>query len=310
MQPDDLREDFKRLSFFALKNEHVCVRLTNWGARMLAFSADGVNLLYGPRDAAELAEDSCYCGAICGRVANRIAGGCFELGGQEYRLATNNGANHLHGGYRGFDSRLWKVEEHSPSQLVMSLFSPAGEEGYPGSVKVRVSYRLSVSRLELQMEAVSDAPTLLNLTNHAYWNLEGSGTVDGHRLCVHAEKFTPMVSNIPTGAIVPVEGSPFDFREERLLNCALDDNFVLSTDGALRVVAQLRGGRHLLTVSTDAPGLQVYTGDYLPHPRGGVALEAQSFPDTPHHANFPSIVLLPGDTWHRTIAWEISSSIS
>ena len=302
----EVRAELERASFFALENGQLRVRLTNWGARLLEFGAGGANLLCGPQGIASLAEDTCYCGAICGRVANRIAGGSFSLGGKSYSLATNNGLNHLHGGDRGFDSRLWEIREQTPTRVKPALLSPAGEEGYPGTVRVQVSYELEGTQLRLAMEAQTDELTLLNLTNHAYWNLEGQGTIDAHVLHVNADRYTPMVDNIPTGEICPVAGTRFDLREGQLLTGEYDDNYVLASPGSLHEAARLICGDRVLTVSTDAPGLQVYTGDYLPRPRAGVALEAQSFPDSPHHANFPSIELQPGVLWHRTIVWEIA----
>lgn len=298
---------------FILSGEGLDVVITNHGARILSFKYDGVEMLYGPKTPDEILADTCYCGSICGRVANRIAGGCFELEGREYKLAVNNGPNHLHGGLCGFDSRLWQVEEVSPTRLVLSLLSPDGEEGYPGAVQVRATYSVTGHQLSLEMEARTDAPTLLNLTNHAYWNLSGTGTIDAHRLQVLASAYTPMVSNIPTGRVEPVDGGLYDLTSpaalgERFqaLGCGYDDNYVLPTEGGIREVAVLTDGVHSLTVSTDAPGLQVYTGDYLPLPRGGVALEAQNFPDSPHHPHFPSIVLRPGELYRRTIIWSIA----
>ena len=297
---------------FTLVGEGLAVHITNLGARLLGFCYGGVDMLYGPKSPAEVADDTCYCGSICGRVANRIADGQFELDGKVYRLATNNGPNHLHGGLCGFDSRLWQVVESTPTRLVLALHSPDGEEGYPGAVDVRATYTVAGRELRLELEATADAPTLLNLTNHAYWNLSGEGTVDAHLLQVHADAYTPMVANIPTGRIEPVAGSLFDLTSpaslgERFaaLGAGYDDNFVLPTTPGLRIAATLTNGKHTLTLATDAPGLQVYTGDYLPLPRGGVALEAQNFPDSPHHSHFPTIILCPGDSYRRTISWSV-----
>ena len=241
-------------------------------------------------------------------------GGSFELDGKEYVLVTNNGPNHLHGGDVGFSDRLWTVEEATDTRVVMTLESPDGEEGYPGTVKVSATYTVEGRSLKLELEGTTDAPTLLNLTNHAYWNLDGTGVVNGHCLLVHAQEYTPMVANIPTGQIAPVVGTPYDLNTPALLGSrnapgvipgGYDDNYVLPAANGVREAAVLTNGRRTLRVLTDAPGLQVYTGDYLPLPRGGVALEAQNFPDSPHHANFPSIVLRPGQTYRRTIVWEI-----
>ena len=206
------------------------------------------------------------------------------------------------------------VEEATDSRLVLSLVSPDGQENYPGTVSVRAVYAVEGRRLSLQMEAVTDAPTLLNLTNHAYWNLNGAGTVDTHCLQVNASAYTPMVSNIPTGVIAPVEGTLYDLRRPACLGernapgaiaGGYDDNYVLPAAPGVKLAAVLTNGRRTLRVLTDAPGLQVYTGDYLPLPRGGVALEAQNFPDSPHQPHFPTIELRPGETYARTIAWEI-----
>lgn len=307
--PDGL--DFE---LFTLSRGDLTVQITNYGARLLRVVRDGVDLLYGPKSPEELLADDCYCGAVCGRVANRIAGGSFELDGRRYQLAVNNGPNHLHGGTIGFNARIWSVEQADESRLVLTLLSPDGEEGYPGTVRVRAVYSLGEQGLSLDLEADTDAPTLLNLTNHAYWNLAGQGTIDGHLLSVAADAYTPMVSNIPTGSIEPVEGTLYDLRRpaqlgERNAPSAIaggyDDNYVLNNGGELREAAVLTCGERRLRVSTNAPGLQVYTGDYLPLKRGGVALEAQNYPDSPHHASFPSIELRPGETYRRRICWQI-----
>ncbi len=300
------------IEVFDLRSKELSVRVTNYGARLLSVVHSGCDCLYGPKTAEELLADTCYCGAVCGRVANRIAGGRFELCGREYTLATNNGPNCLHGGNVGYDSRLWTVEEAQEDLLVLSLTSEDGEEGFPGTVELRATYMLEDDHLVLMMEATTDAPTLLNLTNHAYWNLCGEGTVDNHELCVKASAYTPMVANIPTGRIEPVAGTLYDLNEpaslgERyaLIPSGYDDNYALSTAPILEDAAVLSAGGRTLRIVTDAPGLQVYTGDYLPLPRGGVALEAQSFPDTPHHPHFPTIELHPGEEYRRTIMWTL-----
>ncbi len=299
---------------YTLRTPDITVRITNFGARVLSFEYQGVDCLYGPKTIEALPEDTCYCGSICGRVANRIAGGVFVLDGQEYHLAVNNGPNHLHGGQKGFSDMLWNVEECTDTRLVLTLISPDGQENYPGTVQVRVAYEVEGRRLTLTMEGQTDAPTLLNLTNHAYWNLNGAGTVDSHCLQVNATAYTPMNANIPTGAIAPVAGSLYDLQRPACLGernapgaiaGGYDDNYVLPAVPGMQLAAVLTNGRRTLRVLTDAPGLQVYTGDYLPLPRGGVALEAQNFPDSPHHPHFPSIVLRPGQVYSRTIAWEI-----
>lgn len=299
---------------FSLISSQLQVRITNFGARLLSVRAGESELVYGPKTAEELAADTCYCGAICGRVANRIAGGSFELGGKSYSLAVNNGPNHLHGGLCGYSDKCWSVDEVSEQHVALSLVSPDGDEGYPGTVTLKAVYRLEGNTLTLTMHAETDALTLLNLTNHVYWNLAGEGTVDAHTLQVNAEFYTPMVANIPTGAVAPVEGTLYDLRVaaslgERNAPGAIaggyDDNYVLPQTPGVKPAAVLCCAGHALTVCTDAPGMQVYTGDYLPLKRGGVALEAQNYPDSPHHPHFPSIELHPGVPYERTIAWQV-----
>ncbi len=224
------------IEVFELQTDSLRVRVTNYGARLLSVVHKGVDCLYGPRTAEELLADTCYCGAVCGRVANRIAGGTFELEGKSYALATNNGPNCLHGGNVGFDRRIWTVEEVSETLLTLSLVSPDGEEGFPGTVELRATYMLEENNLGLILEAETDAHTILNLTNHAYWNLCGEGTVDNHELGVAASAYTPMVANIPTGRVEPVAGTSFDLNTpaslgERfaLMGVGYDDNYALAT---------------------------------------------------------------------------------
>ncbi len=302
------------MKIYTLRSPELTVKLTDYGARLLSFEYAGTDCLYGPKTEDEIMADTCYCGSICGRVANRIAGGSFELDGVSYSLAINNGPNHLHGGLVGFSDRLWTVLSAGETEICMALFSPDGDEGYPGGVNINLVYRLEGRRLTLSLSAETDAPTLLNLTNHAYWNLNGCGTVDTHLLQVCASAYTPMIGNIPTGSIEPVEGSLYDLRHPAMLgerNAAdaiaggYDDNYVLPTVPGIKTAAVLTNGCKTLRVLTDAPGIQVYTGDYLPRSRGGVALEAQNFPDSPHHPHFPAVELRPGQQYRRTIAWEI-----
>ncbi len=302
------------IEVFSLSSSALQVRITNYGARLLSVVYGDTDVVHGPKTADELEADTCYCGSICGRVANRIAGGEFELDGKQFVLAVNNGPNHLHGGLCGFSDRVWRVEVADETQLVLSLVSVAGEEGYPGTVRVLATYSLKGDTLSLKMEAETDSRTPLNLTNHVYWNLTGSGTVDAHTLQVFASAYTPMVANIPTGSIVPVAGTLYDLRTPACLgqrNAAeaiaggYDDNYVLPAYPGVKPAAVLSDGTLELVVATDAPGMQVYTGDYLPLKRGGIALEAQNYPDSLHHPHFPSVVLNPGEAYCRTICWQL-----
>ncbi len=252
-----------------------------------------------------LAHPEPYLGALVGRYANRIAGGRFPLDGRTYALARNDGPNALHGGERGFDKRVWEVTpiEHG---LRLSRVSPHGEEGFPGRLEVTARYTLEESgALRIAYEAVTDAPTVVNLTNHTYWNLAGSGDATGHALRLAASRYTPVDRDlIPTGDLAEVSGSRFDFRRSRPVGAGYDHNFVLDkgVTGAAEQVAELHdpaSGR-LLTVATTEPGLQLYTADHITAPfcpGAGVALETQHFPDSPNRPRFPSTELRPGQVY-------------
>ncbi|MFF4268543.1 aldose epimerase family protein [Streptomyces sp. NPDC001536] len=246
-----------------------------------------------------------YFGALIGRYANRIAGGRFPLDGVTYAVAPNSAPNSLHGGERGFDKRVWDVVpvEHG---IRLSRVSPHGEEGFPGRLEVSATYTLDADgALRIAYAAVTDAPTVLALTNHSYFNLAGSGNAGGHELRIAASRFTPVDADlIPTGVLQDVTGGRFDFRESRKVGPGYDHNFVLDK-GLTRTpveVAELHDpstGR-VLTVSTTEPGLQLYTADHLEEPFmpcEGVALETQHFPDSPNRPEFPSTVLRPGEVY-------------
>ncbi|NUR43150.1 MAG: galactose mutarotase [Streptomyces sp.] len=247
-----------------------------------------------------------YFGALIGRFANRIAGGRFPLDGVTYALALNPAPNSLHGGERGFDKRVWDVTPVGEHGLRLSRVSPHGEEGFPGRLEVSATYALDADgALRISYEATTDAPTVVNLTNHSYFNLAGSGNAGGHELRLAASRYTPVDADlIPTGVLEDVAGGRFDFREGRKTGSGYDHNFVLDkgvTDTPVEV-AELHdpsSGR-VLTVSTTEPGLQLYTADHLPEPFApcdGVALETQHFPDSPNQPAFPTTVLRPGEVF-------------
>jgi aldose 1-epimerase len=284
-----------------------------------------------------------YFGAICGRVANRIAGGRFTLDGKDYQLATNNGAHHLHGGTIGFDKLLWKgtprVDATGPA-VDFEVVSPAGDEGYPGTLTARVTYRLTRDgELWVEMAATTDAPTLVNLVHHSYWNLAGqdAGTIHDQDLTVFADRYLPVdAGGIPTGEVAAVESTPFDLRPdtgvavrlgERLGQLpasadgknpgGIDHNFVIrdwQPDGGLRPAALLRdpaSGR-AMSILTDRPGIQVYTGNFLDGSltgKGGavyakqaaICLETQTYPDAAHHPEWPTQRLDPGQVYRHTM---------
>ncbi|MFF0015223.1 aldose epimerase family protein [Streptomyces sp. NPDC005374] len=256
-----------------------------------------------------------YLGAFVGRYANRIAGGRFELDGLTYALAPNNAPNSLHGGENGFDKRVWDMAPAGEHGVRLSRVSAHGEEGFPGRLEVSGTYSLDGSgALRIAYEAVTDAPTIVNLTNHSYFNLAGSGNAGGHELRIAASWFTPVDADlIPTG-VAEVADTRFDFREARKVGAGYDHNFVLDkgiTEDAVEV-AELydpASGR-VLTVATTEPGLQLYTADHLPEPFApgdGIALETQHFPDSPNRPEFPSTVLRPGETYRSETVYGFTS---
>ncbi|MFD4608438.1 aldose epimerase family protein [Streptomyces sp. NPDC058440] len=262
-----------------------------------------------------LAHPEPFLGALIGRYANRIAGGRFPLDGRTYALEQNEGGNSLHGGDGGFDKRMWEVEpvEHG---VRLSRVSPHGEEGFPGRLEVSVTYTLDMAgALHIAYEAVTDAPTVVNLTSHSYWNLGGRGDTGGHELRLAASRYTPVDAElIPTGALDEVAGTRFDFRQPRKAGAGYDHNLVLDkgVTGEPVEVAELHdpaSGR-VLTVATTEPGLQLYTGDHLPAPFApgdGIALETQHFPDSPNRPGFPSTELRPGEVFRSRTVYGFSA---
>ncbi|MFV0346547.1 MAG: aldose epimerase family protein [Bacteroidales bacterium] len=332
------REDFgttkggEKVELFTLNNGKMSVKITNYGGIITAINMsdkrgnfDNVVLGFDKFDdyiSDEYISSGPYFGAIIGRCANRIAKGKFSLHGKDYTLAVNNGENHLHGGLVGFDKRVWKAETlESDSELVLklSLFSADMEEGYPGNLNVTVTYILNSScELILRYEATTDKDTVVNLTNHSYFNLTGGReNIFNHTLQMNASQMTEGVDLIPTGRIVPVEGTPFDFTEEKKigrdipehLEVGYDNNYVVdSYSGSIKQVATLQeesSGR-VVAVSTDMPGTQIYTGYYIPEYHGrfgkysGVAIETQFYPDSINRSEFPSVVLKEGDKFTTT----------
>ena len=266
-----------------------------------------------------------YLGAVVGRYANRIAKGRFSLNGQQYVLAANSGGNHLHGGRVGFSHRVWQVEKLERGRAALTLFSPDGEENYPGDLRVRVTYRLDGRALEIGYEAVSSGDTLCNLTNHSYFNLSGqaSGPVLDQEIRIFAQSYTPVdETGIPLGEIAPVDGTPMDLRQATRIGAQIgedfwqlrqaggyDHNYVLDgPPGTLRRCAWARSPATGIEMEMEStmPGLQFYTANYIERgrpgkgaavygPRCGFCLEAQFFPDSPNEPRFPSCVLRAGE---------------
>jgi aldose 1-epimerase len=279
-----------------------------------------------------------YFGALIGRYANRIGKGRFTLDGKTYQLAKNNGKNTLHGGVKGFDKQLWTAEvlSQNPPSVRFSRLSSDGEEKYPGNLTVAATYTLTnKDELRIQYLATTDKPTIVNLTNHTYFNLAGAGNGDilGHQVRIHASQYTPIDANlIPTGKIADVAGTPLDLRKWTIIGNNLqavggnpvgfDHNYVLNSSPLLRPALAAEvwdpGSGRLLKVYTDQPGIQFYTGNFLDGTLKGkrgklyrqhdaFCLETQHYPDSPNHANFPTTVLRPGQTFKSTTIYKFSA---
>jgi len=274
-----------------------------------------------------------YFGATIGRYGNRIAGGRFVLAGKRYQLTINNGVNTLHGGKTGFQYQAWKLHQTNDTTLVCSLVSPDGDNGFPGTLSVEVTYRLTGNNeLMMAYKATTDKTTVVNLTNHAFFNLNGSGSILNHTLMVNANQYTPVDSTlIPTGQLADVKGTPFDFRISEKIGARINDhnqqlrfgkgydhNYVLNKS-RIMPAAIVYGDQSGISMSvyTQEPGLQFYSGNFMQGKnklrtgpdnfRTAFCLETQHFPDSPNKPNFPSVVLLPGQTFHNTIIYKFSA---
>ena len=332
------RQDFgttdgQDVSLYTLTNERGFeASITNFGGALVSLKTpdrrgEFADVALGYDTLEEYVRYPRYFGGLIGRHANRIGLGRFSLNGTQYQLTQNNGVNHLHGGEKGFDKRVWEALDQTDAgavRLRLRYLSVDGEEGYPGNVHAEVTYALfAENELEINYEATTDRDTIVNLTSHAYFNLAGSGDVLGHELTLHADAFTPVSKElIPTGEIKSVDNTPMDFRRAKPIGADLslaggyDHNFVLQDyDGSLRPAARLyepNSGR-VLEILTTEPGIQFYSGNFLDgsltgkggvvyHKYAGLCLEPQKFPDAPNHPQFPSTVLRPGETYrHRSV---------
>ncbi len=332
---------------FTLTNEHGMVaEIIDYGGIVVSLKTpdrDGNmdDVVLGYDDFSGYENDKSYMGAVAGRYANRIAKGKFSIDGQRFQLATNNSPNHLHGGVRGFDKRLWKSTVATPNehpQLKLEYLSADGEEGYPGNLQVTMTYTLTEkNELKIEYRATTDKPTLCNLTHHSYWNLGGSASksILDHQLQFYCDKFTPVdETSIPTGELQAVKGTPFDFTAAKSigqhieaddpqlkLGRGYDHNFVITGEaGTLRAVARVseeKTGRVMELLTTDV-GVQFYTGNFLDGTvtgrngqpfahRSAICLECQRFPDSPNRADFPSAVLRPGEVYEKTTVYRFSA---
>ena len=280
-----------------------------------------------------------FFGAIVGRYANRIANGTFKLDGETYTLPKNDGPNTLHGGDKGFDKAVWDAEPlKGRTGVAFSYFSKNGDEGFPGNLRVKVTYTLTnANALDIDYEATTDKATPINLSNHSYFNLKGEGNGDilDHEIMINADRFTPVNKNlIPTGELRPVKGTPLDFTTPTKIGARIDDNydqlvlahgydhnFVINRQGgglvlAARVYEPTTG--RTLEVSTTQPGVQFYTGNFLDGTitgkqghvykrRYGFCLETQHFPDSPNHPSFPNTILRPGETFREKTVFKFSA---
>ena len=316
--------------------------VSGFGARLLALDVplpDGRrrDIVVGHATPAEIVVGDRYCGPICGRCAGRIAGGRFTLDGKDYALPLNNGANHLHGGPEGFDAKIFAADvARQPAAVRLTHISADGEEGYPGTVTAHVTYRwLDGATLECLMEATTDAPTIVNLTNHVYFNLAGGGTIHDHRLESPATHFAPTDDGlVPTGVLEPVDGGPFDFRRQMPVKATIDrlppfyglppgiDQQLLlpGRRGALRhaaLVSHPPSGLSLEVLTSEAV-LQLYTAQHFDprhigkggvalRPFGGLALETMTFSNAINLPGFPSPILRPGERYRHSLQWRIGS---
>lgn len=340
--------DGKKVYLYTLKNKAgMEVHISNYGGTITYVSVPDKNKKFGD---VVLGFDSLagytskantsYFGATIGRYANRIAGGTFKLDGKTYHIPANEkGVNSLHSGTKGFDKEVWDATDASTADadaLEIHRVSPAGEMGLPGNLNVIVKFTLQQDNaLKIEYTATTDKDTVLNLTNHSYFNLSGpgSGKILDDVLTLHASKYTPVNQNlIPTGAIDPVAGTPFDFTKPTPIGKRInennqqlkfangyDQNWVLDSPSLSNAVARVedpKSGR-VLEVYTDQPGLQFYTGNFLDGSTKGIGgvyafrtalcMETQHFPDSPNHSNFPSTELKPGETFHTTTIYKFST---
>lgn len=331
----------KKVSIYTIKNKNgMSADITNYGAKVVRLFVPGKNgkladVVLGFDTLDEITTRETYFGVVCGRFANRVGNGKFTLDDKEYTLAVNNGPNSLHGGIEGFNMKVWDVVSVADSALKLHYLSPDGEEGYPGNLDVTVTYEVSDdNQLKIHYEAETDKPTVIGLTNHSYFNLKGAGegTVGDHYLQLNADFRTALDEfTCPTGEVLKVEGTPYDFREPKLLNDrmnhdvfkpnrGIDDNWVIRRDQPRQLalagyVYEPASGRKM-EVFTTKPGVQIYTANWVDKQTGkagktyeeqcAVCLEAQGFPNSPNLPHFPSSVLRPGEKYDEWCNYKFS----
>jgi aldose 1-epimerase len=337
--------DGKLADLFILKNKNgLQAGISNYGARWISMlvpdqNGNSINIVAGfDTIDAYMNPSAAYYGATIGRYANRIANGTFILENKEYRLATNNGSNHLHGGNKGFHNVVWDVAAINRNSLLLKYFSPDEEEGYPGNLEVFVRYTLTdTDELKIEFTASTDKPTIINLANHAYFNLNGAGNGDilNHIIHINADRYTPINKNlIPTGSMDAVQNTPFDFREpvspgsrindtdpQLIYGNGYDHSFVLNKEeDSLGIAATAKGDLTgiKMEVRTTEPALHLYTGNFMDGSnilsngsvdtfRTAFCMETQHFPDSPNNKNFPSTILMPGIVYQSITVFRFSN---
>jgi len=347
LHTEDFRKtvDGKPVELFLLSNANgIEVSIINYGAKIVSLlvpdkQGNWVDVVLGKSNINDYLNDQePYFGAICGRTANRIANGKFSLEGCEYHLAVNNGPNNLHGGIKGFNAVVWDARQIDEQTLELTYFAKDGEEGFPGNLRVKAIYHLTDDNaFEIAYEATTDKTTIINLTNHSYFNLSGEGDsyIGDHKLLINADYYLPTTDvAIPFGKPEKVEGTPFDFRSEHAIGERIeeeftqliygngyDHNFNLNRSGeglafCAKAVSPKTG--IAMEIFTTEPGVQLYTGNYLDgsftgknghsYPkRSAFCLETQHFPDSIHHSDFPSVVLKPEDQFRSKTVYKFSN---
>jgi aldose 1-epimerase len=332
--------DGKKVWLFTLRNDHnITMKIINYGGILTSLLVPDKNgkvddVVLGFNTLQEYLTDHPYLGALIGRYGNRIAQGKFVLNEKEYQLAANNGENHLHGGIKGFDKKVWDAAELKSNEEVgvkLTYLSKDGEEGYPGNLSTTVTYFLNNNNeWVITYEATTDKPTVINLTQHSYFNLagEGSGDILGHEMMILADGYTAVnESLIPTGELKKVENSPMDFMTPKAIGARIgevpggyDQNYILNRVGDQPSLAakvyEPKSGR-IMEVFTTEPGIQLYSGNFLDgtfkgksgksyQKHAGFCLETQHFPDSPNQLNFPNVILNPGKTYHQETIYKFS----
>lgn len=311
-----------KIHAYLLHNDQIRVLISNYGAKIISLWFQGqkgnwIDLVAGYDSIDEYLTGSAYYGAICGRFANRIANARFTLNNKKYHLDANHGRHMLHGGSLGFHKKIWQVRSFGDDHLRLGLHSPDGEMGFPGNLNIELNYELKNSTLHIQYLAKTDKPTLVNLTTHSYFNLQGHGDILAHQLQLNSESITETDSEkIPTGQFISIANTPFDFTKPRSIGIQengtiktieYDHNYILKDHSFAAILSSSASGIQM-KVHTSQPGLQLYIcnwGKKTDHGKNGqiyrehsfVCLEPQHFPDSPHHAHFPSTVLEPGNTY-------------